>query len=209
MQQLNLNTMKSIIPFLLLIAVAMQAQPYTTIKNIADNDYDEDGVYYKDINNIFNNFEGTYLYNQNGVYLKFILEKKELSSMNGFYYEDMLVGGYQLKINNIEITNVLNDVNINYVNRIKHIITFGVVIRGGDYGFCEDCPPNEYCLLGSIIDVSSNKLCDLRIRKIIHNGQEAIKILISRGIEVRLEGSAPTPPVKLPLHEELILIKQP
>ena len=195
--------------FILLFACCSQAQPYTTIKNIDGPDYAETGVYYKDLYNIFNNFTGTYLYNEDGIYLKFILQKKEMSSMNSFYFEDMIIGGYQLKINNVEITNVLNDVNNNFSNGIKHVISCNLIIPGGGYGFCEECPTSERWLMGYIKDITTGKSCELRIRKMIHNGQEAIKIEMFRGMETREAGSPPPTPISLPLFQELILIKQP
>ncbi|RAR48096.1 DUF6705 family protein [Flavobacterium lacus] len=185
-----------------------QAQPYTTIKNVAGSDFGETGVYYKDLDHIFDNFTGTYLYDENGIYLKFILQKKEMSSMNNYYFEDRLIGGYQLKINNVEIANVLNDVDNNFSNGIKHVISCRLIIPGGGYGFCEECPTSERWLMGYIKDITTGKSCELRIRKIIHNGQEAIKIEMFRGMETRVAGS-PTPlAISLPLFQELILIKQ-
>jgi hypothetical protein len=195
--------------FVLLFAFSIQAQPYTTIKNIDGPDYAETGVYYKDIDNIFDNFTGTYLHNENGIYLKFILQKKELSSMNNYYFEDMIIGGYQLKINGVEITNVLNDVNNVYLCGINHVISCNFVLHGGGTGFCEECPTSERWIMGFIDDPISDKSCELRIRKIIHNGQEAIKIEMFVGMETREAGSPPSTPVSLPLFQELILIKQP
>jgi hypothetical protein len=185
-----------------------QTKSYTSIKNIDGPDYAETGIYYKDLDHIFDNFTGTYLYDENGIYLKFILQKKEMSSMNNFYFEDMIIGGYQLKINNIEIANVLNDVDNNFSNGIKHVISCNLILPGGGYGFCEECPSSERWLMGYIKDITTGKSCELRIRKIIHNGQEAIKIEMFRGMETRVAGS-PTPlAISLPLFQELILIKQ-
>ena len=201
--------MKTIIYFLVLFAVSIQAQPYSTIKNITEPNHGETGVYYKDLDDNLNNFEGAYSYSNNGIYLKIVLQKKEQSSMNGYYFQDMLIGGYQLKINNIEITNTLNDINNNFANGIKHIISSGQIIKGGGYGFCEECPKTEYWVFLHIKDATTGKSCEMRVRKMIINGQEAIKILISKAMETRIDGSPPPTPISLPLHEELILIKQP
>src|SRR5690606_26646642 len=63
------------------------------------------GTYYKDTNNVYNQFEGEWLWQSGNNSLRIILQKKEQVSQQIFgvsYYEDMLVGEYQYIKNGIE-----------------------------------------------------------------------------------------------------------
>ena len=57
--------------------------------------------YYKDVNNILNTFEGTWLYVNGNTSLKIKLVKNTMF-FNGDYYEDLMIGGYQYIENGIE-----------------------------------------------------------------------------------------------------------
>jgi hypothetical protein len=60
-----------------------------------------DNSYYKDVNNILNDFEGTWLYQSGNTSLKLTLVKS-IQFFNGDFYEDTIIGGYQYIENGIE-----------------------------------------------------------------------------------------------------------
>ena len=97
---------------------------------------DDDGnkivnAYYKDINNLLNPFEGTFVYTNGSTQLKIKLVKK-VQQFNGRYYEDLIIGEYQYIENGTEIVNTLDDINLTYINQHQHNI-FGNMFVGKNY----------------------------------------------------------------------------
>lgn len=135
------------------------------------------GSYYKDTNNLLNPFEGTYLFVDGNTSLKIVLQKKEMSSAGGQYYFDDLIGEYQYIKNGVEKVNTLYKLNTNFSDVRNHSISGNLIITLGGVG-CNDCQPGEKAIRGGLVDGSSNYTADLIIRRIIVNGQPAIKIWV-------------------------------
>lgn len=181
---------------------------YTACTSISV-DYAINGNYYKDLGNNLNPFEGDYLYVNGNNSLRFVLQKKMSTEHHGTdtYCEDMIVGGYKLVTNNVVILDGLNNVNFNYTNGSSHLINSGYITTGNSHGY-DDRDENEKWLVCTIDDPNGAYYANLHMRKIIHNGQEALKIRIfSSGIVAREENSPPKP-VRLLPWGEFILIKQ-
>ena len=86
---------------LLLLSINCKAQ--SPIIDIIDDDGSEvNGAYYKDVNNLLNPFEGTYVYTSGSTTLKIVLVKKVLQ-YNSQYYEDLIIGEYQYKKYGVQI----------------------------------------------------------------------------------------------------------
>lgn len=173
---------------------------------------DETGVYYKDLNNFLNTFEGTYVYNQNGVYFKMILQKKTLSNVNNFYYEDLLIGAYQYT-NNSQSINYLNTLNTFHANGWDYIIDGNTILTGNGY-LCLSCGTYEKWIHMSISDPESGSISNFILRKTTLSGQEAIIVRIQGRIKDNMINMDNPPtyeieqPANYPLGQELILIKQ-
>ncbi len=204
--------MKTIITTLFLFAVTY-GYNQNNLPEIKDLEHitfpSEQGVYYKDNNNLLNPFEGTYLYSNGNTSFKIVLEKKEMTTYNsGYFYEDLLVGGYQYIEEGTEKINTLNVLNTDHTNSTANYKIHANIIYRGNALWIEDATSSdEVWLDGTIKDPLSNSLHDLFLRKVTHNGQEALKILIMYGHTVREEGDPPKPPASYP-NGEFILIKQ-
>ena len=120
--------------FFILLSVHIQAQTEVSLR--ADyGDYPE-GTYYKDLNNELNQFVGTWVYTEGSK--KYTINFKKLikweSTWGPHYYEDLIIGGYKLEVNNQVIHNSIktnstfdnaNLIGINFVkNENKYIIIF-------------------------------------------------------------------------------------
>jgi len=168
------------------------------------------GFYYKDLHNVYNNFEGTYKYTNGSTSFEIVLQKKEGSIIpSGRYCQDMIIGGYKYIKNGQLITDQLSNVNINLSNGTNHIISGSLIYTGTEYG-CDECSPNEKRLKISIEDPHSGDICNTEVRRIVHYGQQAIKIHLSVELwaRIRIEGDPPLPEIMLPMGQDLILIKQ-
>jgi hypothetical protein len=168
-----------------------------------------EGIYYKDLNNVLNNFEGTYLYNNGSTYFKMKLLKKIMSKNGTYNCEDMLIGGAEYITDGLLIWNTIPLLNTFFDDGFKYKLKANSIYTGDDRG-CDECGVNEKWLGGYITDPLTDQSCEIFIRKIIHNGQEAIKISFHVDISRRVykEGTTPPPPMNIPF-EDMILIKQP
>ncbi|MFN3942758.1 MAG: DUF6705 family protein [Flavobacterium sp.] len=168
-----------------------------------------EGIYYKDLNNVLNNFEGTYLYNNGSTFFKMKLLKKIMSKNGTYNCEDMLIGGAEFITDGLLIWNTIPLLNTFFDDGFKYKLKANSIYTGDDRG-CDECGINEKWLAGHITDPLTDQSCEIFIRKIIHNGQEAIKISFHIDITRRFykEGTTPPPPMNIP-YEDMILIKQP
>lgn len=163
---------------LIIISISCKAQtPIFDIEDLDNITQDINGAYYKDTTNQLNLYEGTYLFTDGNTSLKIILQKKIMSSMNGYYYEDLIIGEYQYVKNGIEIINTLSDLNISYENAAKYSIDGRLVLTGTKLG-CDDCATDEKRLRLGIVDRVTHNSGDLEIRRISINDEPAIKVWI-------------------------------
>jgi hypothetical protein len=137
------------------------------------------GYYMKDINNLLNQFEGTYLYTNGATSLKITLVKK-IQQYNGSFYEDLIIGEYQYIENGIEKINTLNKINIVYNDQRSHSIDGNLIVNNNfRYWKCPSCSSNEKRLSCSFNDPSNERYANITIRKNNENNQEKIIIKIS------------------------------
>ena len=191
----------------LLLSINCKAQ--TPIIDIIDDDGSQiNGAYFKDINNLLNPFEGTYVYTNGNTSFKMVLVKKELQAYNG-YYEDLIVGEYLYINEGIEIANTLSEINTTYLNQRTHKIDGNFLVGKNHRAWkCPECSITELRLKTTIQDVISGRFADLIIRRTTEGGQEVMKINItniSGGVYTIVEG--PPPAFALPIGE-FTLIKQ-
>jgi len=170
--------MKKIINIVLLLAIAASCKAQNPVFDISENRGTENltGAYYKDMYNLLNPFEGTYIYTNGNTSLKIVLQKKVRSTINNNrYYYDYLIGEYQYIENGIEKVNTLNKLNINYSDARDYSIGGDLIISKGNTG-CFECLPNEKALSAGMVDGASENIAQLIIRRIMVNNQPAIKI---------------------------------
>lgn len=163
-------------------------------------------AYYKDANNILNNFEGTWLYTNGNNTLKIILAKST-QHFNGKYYEDLLIGGYQYIENGVEKINTLTDAdNLNLGDNAS--IEGNNIYNNCKYSPVDDCVDGEKNLHLSIKDVPlEGHIGDLRLFKRTINGQEVLKVNISMNYLRDVSGELPDPTLPWKM-ENIVLIKQ-
>ena len=84
----------------------------------------KDGMYFKDMNNNLNKFEGTWEYQDSTSKLTVILQKIEDYESSG-YFSDVIVGNYIYEENGVEIINTLTNPAVSQgSNDIYHIEMF-------------------------------------------------------------------------------------
>jgi len=203
--------MKTLIKLIVLVLFTNNCIAQNPILNITDDNGDQiQGAYYKDIQNLLDPFVGIYVYSNGTTYLKFEFRKKIMSSMNNYYFEDLIIGEYQYIKNGITIADTRNSFLENYANGGNHSVANNFINTGIGIG-CQDCAPTENYLRGGLSDCLSDRTAYFVMRKTTVNGQEAMKI----GITWRSDGMGrnrtvnepPTPQPALP-NTEFILIKQ-
>lgn len=193
--------MKTILYIFLLFTASTFAQTYQSIEPIEEKGESEYGIYYKDVNNVFNSFEGTYEYIGTDFYFKIILQKKVLSNANNYYWQDMIVGGYKyvnatLNINVDYLDEAINSLGMPDGRNCKLTLSS---IRAPEPDFCPDCPSEKW-LIGTIYDPIQHKSAWLYIAKKTQNGEPGIYIAF------HLEAATKQPwesdePIQLPIGE--------
>lgn len=198
--------MKTLISTILIIlTISCKAQILTF--SIDDWHESKPNVYYKDLNNEFDDFEGTWLYSNGNTYLKIIL-RKETMYFNGNYFKDLIVGEYQYIENGVEIINTLS--NINNPVAFEHKISGQNLYYDCLYIPISDCVDGETILDVSMIDANvDNFIADLILVKRSINGQEALRGYYSFSYigGVSQDSTIPEPTIT-PTQDEIILIKQ-
>ncbi len=162
----------------MLLSITCKAQ--TPVVDVTESELGlPDGYYVKDINNLLNPFEGTYLYTNGNTSFKIILIKK-VQQYNGRYYEDLIIGEYQYIKNGVEIVNTLNQINTVYNNQRVHNIDGNFVVNNNFREWkCPTCPANEKRISLSIRDAATDNYASIGMRRTTENGQEVMKIKIS------------------------------
>jgi hypothetical protein len=201
----KIKIMKNIFKIVPLILFAISCKAQSPIININNRPNDDiNGAYYKDVDNLLNQFEGTYISNFRGNKLEITLQKKEMNN-NTVYYEDLLVGEFKYTDHGVVKVDRLNEMNVAYTDQRYHNIEASQIIEYGDY-LCIGCTANEIRLSGGLVDTITHNFAEIIISRIIQNGQPAIKLWIGWQTKARIE-SAPYVPALIP-GGDYIMIKQ-
>jgi len=134
----------------------------------------EENVYYKDFNNVLNEFEGTYEYNGPDFYFKLVLQKK-IAENNNVWWTDLLKGSYQYIANGTEV-NFLSDPMASDDNPARVQARW---IVNGNPRYCPDCLQNEKWLRGYISDDTTNKSAQIFMAKKVVNGVEGLQLWLA------------------------------
>ncbi|HSD14507.1 MAG TPA: DUF6705 family protein [Flavobacterium sp.] len=134
----------------------------------------KNGAYYKDNENLLNNFVGTWLYTTGNTSLKFVLKKVTRYNYNPNYSEDLLVGEYEYIKNGVVEINTLNNINSTYI--FSHSIHGNTVLYYDEKPPCNDCTVNEKRLRIIFEDPIKETAGDLFLRRVTVAGQQAISV---------------------------------
>ncbi|MDX6190560.1 DUF6705 family protein [Flavobacterium sp. Fl-318] len=198
--------MKNYINFAIFFILLNSCVAQSPVLDIMDNSGFESvrGAYYKDTKNVLNGYDGTYLYNNGNILFKIKLQKNVMTSMNGAYYEDLVVGEYQWIENGVEKVNTLNQLtstsNLNNIRGKR-------VLIGNVYG-CKDCSPTEKRLRLGFKEATSPHIGEIDIRKTTVNGKEAIIVKIWYTGPIAVKEGAPLPKDGVVMAGKYTMIKQ-
>jgi hypothetical protein len=199
--------MRNIINTILLALTVLSCKAQTPIINIIDYQnraLDISGAYIKDIDNLLNVYEGTYVYTNGNTSLKIVLQKKTMS-YDGKQYEDLIIGEYQYIKDGVEIINTLPKLNQIFENKRLHSIKGNRVLTGNQMG-CFDCSPTEKRLVGGLVEPEKG-WATISFRKTTVNGQDALKVFFYWHYDTYVKGT-PEPPKPSTPGGEYIMIKQ-
>ena len=164
------------------------------------------GAYYKDVNNVLNPFEGTWLYVNGSTSLKIKLLKKENES-NGKYSEDIIIGGYEYIENGILKANTLPESFPSSTFSSRYFINGNSFLYNNSYPPCNTCTPGEKRLHISLRDGGYYR--NLILKREIINGQVQLKATLQPLTTVYYRYDEPEPEINLAIpHGEYTLIKQ-
>ncbi|MBC7525000.1 MAG: hypothetical protein H7239_11245 [Flavobacterium sp.] len=197
------------IKIMLFVVITINCNAQTSVVDLLDDDGSAiTNTYYKDVNNLLNPFEGTYLYTNGNTSFKIILVKV-VQQYNGRYYEDLLIGEYKYIENGVLKVNTLPELSTVYNNQRVHNIDGNSIIYNNDRAWkCPLCATGEKRLETSIRDASTDRYALLFMRKVMVGSQEALSIKISQVTMTSYQvGTTPPPAFSLPFGE-YTLIKQ-
>ena len=155
--------------FIILTALNCKAQsPVIDIDNWDGES--QENAYYKDVNNFFDVFEGTWLYTNGDTSFKIIIVKKTML-YTGKFYTDYVIGEYQYIENGVEKINTL----ANLSQSTKHGIWGSSMLKSTSRIRCDDCPVNERRIQLILSDRTRGLSGRLILKKILVNGQPALE----------------------------------
>ena len=154
----------------LIILIGFIGRAQNPIIDLLSRDGKRDyNAYYKDTNNILNQFEGTWIYTNGTTSFKIVLIKKELA-YSGSYYEDLIIGEYQYIKDGEELYNSLYLLDENLNNLYDH------TINGNNF------PTTSTPFEAYTSDIFRIKLsleepymgCNIDLKRTVINGQDAL-----------------------------------
>lgn len=165
----------TIIISLLFLSLSCKAQsPIIDIeKKPSSFEKPQKNAYYKDINNFYNDFEGTWIATEGNKVLKIELKKLTAIPNDIPYYSDYIVGEYQYIENGVEKTNTLN--NLDQYNKG---LSGGYLLKSHYVPTCKDCDPQKRRLRIPFFDRSRDLNGIFTFQLIKLNGKKALKGLL-------------------------------
>lgn len=154
---------------------------------------DAEDTYYKDLNNDFNNFEGTWQYTNGNDTLTIVLQKKVMQYIDNSsspmlgksYYKDLLVGEYRYVESGIEKVNTLPNLQINHNSTREYNLRGDRMQKynpNAASGYCLGCNPGEV----KVFLIFSEPNVNIRgsrmyynFRYFVENGVEKLELTMS------------------------------
>ncbi len=199
---------KILIIALTITTVNGMAQQIVPLFGDADIYISNSGHYYKDVDNDFDKFVGTWKWIDNSNSWTVVLKKiLQIDDGDGYTY-DALYGEYQYIENGIEKVNTLANINDSNIHPLSHKISNPLIIANHHLPQCLDCEVNERRISITIEHPNFSQITgELIMRYRNEGGVEKIylNILDGQGKFTLNEGD-PTN-IDIPLGE-YVLIKQ-
>ena len=185
--------MKAILKLILiLIFFNCKAQVITPLYNDGTTPYDgiQPSRYYKDVDNDFNPYVGTWKWQDGNNSLTIIFNKITNHFSGGQSYNDLLVGEYQYVENGNMLVNSYPSLMFNNSDGIPNIINttdpwvnniVSISIKTENRGFppCPECAPNtRFIILGISDPTRPNVNGGIKMARFIENGIEKIRMRI-------------------------------
>ena len=174
--------MKNII-FIILIAFTCRAQTpiIPLFKSGATN---IEGAYYKDVDNFYNQFIGTWVFNDGTNYLKVIFKKKTMFHVSDSFdnnFVDYLVGEYEYKVNNITLVNTIANIDINHTAIFNYNLWSIGIVGKSLFPECTSCANNEKRAVMDFQELTTRENswaanAEFVMRYTIENGVEKINV---------------------------------
>ncbi|MDY0090826.1 MAG: hypothetical protein RBR78_10745 [Flavobacteriaceae bacterium] len=163
------------------------------------------GAYYKDTNNVFDNFVGTWLYTNGNTSFKIVLAKQpDVYVSNGGYYEDLIIGEYQYIENGVEKINTLSNIGLNLGR--GHKIKGNNIHRDCYFMPVGDCTEGETRLVLGLKDITGKHFATVVLKRRKINGQHTLKAWVVFDYSGYDD---PPPSPTLPWQQEYVMFKQP
>lgn len=149
-------------------------------------------TYYKDIDNDFNKFVGTWKYETSNSTIIIQLQKRTMhyDATNNIYY-DMLVGEYQYIVNGVTIVNTLSNLSNTNLHLYDNAISGWLITRP-----CSNCPTTQRGVILNFSEPNRSHLNrKLELRHFVELGLNFIKLKhYSSGPSQILPTDPPNPP---------------
>jgi len=195
-----------------LIIILIVCNGFTqTIKPLEQwNGLMESNTYFKDINNVFNSFTGTWKFVHSNNEITITLLKKNQVKVHDSTWADMLIGEIKYIKEGVEIINTLNNIGLGSSSDNKNFLEGDFIVTDPYFLKCNDCTVNEKRVYLNFIDSSySNQGGFMVFKKTTENGFDALKTYIENVVpKSQKENTPPLPTSTLPWGW-FILIKQP
>ena len=165
------NILTSVLLFTTLIACKAQS-PIIDIENKPYFTETQENAYYKDVNNFFNDFEGTWLATNGNKTLKIVL-LKETQLYTGKIYTDYVSGEYEYKKDGTTVISTLSN-----TDRYKRGVNGNSLLKSNHKPICNDCSPTKRRLSVTFSDRTRDMHNTLTLQLITVNGRLALKGLL-------------------------------
>jgi len=167
-----MKTIYTLLTALLLSTLSNAQSPIIDIETL-DFKTSTDNAYYKDVNNFYDDFEGTWLYTNGTTSFKIVLAKEEML-YSGKYYMDDIAGEYQYIENGTELINTLSN-----TDQYQKSIWGSRLIKKTVRPICDDCPSDERRLRIAFSDRTRNNLnARVTLKKIMVGSQQGLEAFI-------------------------------
>ena len=167
-----MKTIYTLLTALLLSALSNAQSPIIDIETL-DFKTSIDNAYYKDVNNFYADFEGTWLYTDGTTSFKIVLTKYNML-YSGKYYMDDIAGEYQYIENGTELINTLSN-----TDQYQKSIWGSRLIKKTVRPICDNCPSDERRLRIAFSDRTRNNLNSrVTLKKIMVGNQLALVAFI-------------------------------
>jgi hypothetical protein len=196
--------------FITFIAIAAKGQTIIPLDTYQEIFIHNSGAYYKDTNNLFNTFEGTWQWDNPATNETFIMVlKKEYvddTAEEGYSY-DLLVGEYFYRKNGTVEANTLANINNPNVVGNYHAISGIVILRAHNKPPCPECTPTDKRMLLTLNDEDDpdNVIQNIVLRHFTENGVEKIHLKLYGGYWGSLNENEE---IDMPHIPEIVLTKQ-